>query len=89
VGATVVLVGVAESIEDLIGERESIARSLVKVRMPRMSLRELTKILEDCWVRAGVTSTIEADARITVLSRALPHFTHFLALHAADAPATT
>lgn len=82
VASTIVLVGVAESIEDLIGEHESIARSLIKVRMPRMTRSELKKILEEGWRRAGLTATEEANARITILSRGLPHFTHLLALHA-------
>lgn len=82
VPSTLVMVGVAESIDELMGEHESIARSLVKVRMPRMSRRELIQILEEGWPRAGLTATEEAEARITILSRGLPHFTHLLALHA-------
>jgi energy-coupling factor transporter ATP-binding protein EcfA2 len=80
--STLVLVGVARSIGDLIGEHESIARALVKVQMPRMSLGELRETLENGCKRAGVTATDDAIGHITVLSRGLPHFTHLLGFHA-------
>jgi hypothetical protein len=82
VPSTLVLVGVAESIGELIGEHESIARALVKVRMPRMSLPELREILERGCERAGLAAASDATDQITILSRGLPHFTHLLGLHA-------
>lgn len=82
VASTVVLVGVAGSIDELIGDHESIARALVKVHMPRMSQRELGEILERGSKHAGISIEPAAVDRITILSRGLPHFTHLLALHA-------
>ena len=82
VPSTLVLVGVAQSIGGLIGEHESIARALVKVHMPRMSLPELREILHRGCERAGITATEDAIDHVTILSRGLPHFTHLLALHA-------
>lgn len=82
VPSTFVLVGVADSIGELIGEHESVARALVKVHMPRMSRRELREILQRGCEHAQITITDEAADRITVLSRGLPHFTHLLAVHA-------
>jgi hypothetical protein len=82
VPSTLVFVGVAESIGDLIGEHESIARALIKVRMPRMTHRELREILEKGSEPAGITFTGDAIEHIVALSRGLPHFTHLLALHA-------
>lgn len=82
VASTLVLVGVAQSIGDLIGEHESISRALVKVHMPRMLLAELRELLEKGCERAGITATDEAVDHITILSRGLPHFTHLLGLHA-------
>ncbi|HTZ65245.1 MAG TPA: ATP-binding protein [Solirubrobacteraceae bacterium] len=79
--STLVLVGVADSIGDLIGEHESVARALVKVHMPRMSRAELREILNRGCGHAHITITDEAADRITVLSRGLPHFTHLLAVH--------
>lgn len=82
VPATLVLVGVANSIGDLIGEHESVARALVKVHMPRMSRVELGEILRQGCAHAEIKITDDAADRITALSRGLPHFTHLLAVHA-------
>jgi energy-coupling factor transporter ATP-binding protein EcfA2 len=82
VPSTFVLVGVADSIGELIGEHESVARALVKVHMPRMSPRELREILDRGCAHAELTITEEAAERITILSRGLPHFTHLLGVHA-------
>jgi type II secretory pathway predicted ATPase ExeA len=84
VSSTVVLVGVARSIGDLIGEHESIVRALVHVEMPRMSAKELREILEKGCERSEVTVTQEAAAKIAFLSQGLPHYTHLLGLHAAQ-----
>lgn len=80
--STLILVGVAESIGELIGEHESIARALVKVHMPRMSQAELREIIVHGCERCGVTADPQAIDHITILSRGLPHFTHLLGLHA-------
>jgi len=82
VPSTLVLVGVARSIGDLVGEHESIARALVQVEMPRMSRAELQEILDKGSNQAGLSIDGDAADRITSLSEGLPHYTHLLALHA-------
>lgn len=82
VPSTLVLVGVAQSVSELIGEHQSIARALVRVQMPRMSRSELREILEKGCERAELTADPEAVDEITLLSRGLPHFAHLLGLHA-------
>lgn len=79
----VVLVGVADSVEELISEHRSVERSLIQVRMPRMSREELYELLQKAL--AKVQMTINDDARnvIAQLSQGLPHYTHSLGLHAA------
>ena len=82
VNTTVVLVGVADDVGQLVTEHESIERGLTQVPMPRMSGAELTEI-----VRRGLKSvdmTIDDDAvnRITALSQGLPHYTHLLSQEA-------
>lgn len=47
VSSTVVLVGVARSIGDLVGEHESIVRALAQIEMPRMSVDELSEIFAE------------------------------------------
>jgi type II secretory pathway predicted ATPase ExeA len=82
VDSTVVLVGVARSIGELVGEHASIVRALVQIEMPRMSLHELAEILWEGCKRAGLTVRGEAVEEITLLSEGLPHYTHLLGLHA-------
>lgn len=80
--ATLIFVGVADSVTDLIREHASIERSLVQIPLPRMSREELKVILERGLKPAGLTICPEAAARITALSQGLPHYTHLLGLYA-------
>lgn len=82
VESTVVLVGVARSIGDLIGEHQSIARALAQIEMPRMSRKELRQALEAGCRKAKLTIRDDAADEITGLSEGLPHYTHLLGLHA-------
>jgi Cdc6-like AAA superfamily ATPase len=83
VPTTLVLVGVADALEDLISEHESIARALVPVPMPRMSRKELTEILDKGFTGSGLTADTHAKSWIATLSQGLPHYTHSLGLYAA------
>jgi hypothetical protein len=77
VGATVILVGVADSINDLIREHQSVERALVQIRMPRMSELDI-EIVNNGLKRLGMTIDDDARARIVSLSQDLPHYTHLL-----------
>jgi energy-coupling factor transporter ATP-binding protein EcfA2 len=79
---TLVLVGVADSIDQLIGDHASIVRALLQVRMPRMSETELVEIIDKGFERLNMTVELRARARIARLSEGLPHYTHALSLHA-------
>ena len=82
VPSTLVFVGVARSIGDLMGEHESIVRNLIQIEMPRMSREELREILDRGCERSDITVEDRAADRITGLSEGLPHYTHLLGLHA-------
>ena len=82
VPSTLVLVGVADSIDGLIGEHRSVERALVQIEMPRMSHAELAEIIDKGCAHARLDITSGARTRIATLSEGLPHFTHLLALHA-------
>jgi hypothetical protein len=82
VPSTLVLVGVARSIGELVGEHASIVRALVQIEMPRMSVRELSEVLTKGCVEASLTIRSDAVDEITTLSEGLPHYTHLLGLHA-------
>lgn len=82
VGSTLVLVGVARSLGELIGEHESIVRNLAQIEMPRMSSGELAEIITNGYERCHLTARDEAVSKMVSLSEGLPHYTHLLALHA-------
>jgi Cdc6-like AAA superfamily ATPase len=81
VPATLVLVGVGETVESLIAEHRSIGRALVQVKMPRMSTAELDEILDKGGAKLGMRFSDEAKKKISFLSQGLPHYTHLLGLH--------
>lgn len=82
VDATVLLVGVADSVSGLISEHQSIERALVQIQMPRMSQSELGEILDKGAGKLSMKFEDEARKQIVRLSRGLPHYTHSLGLHA-------
>ena len=80
VRATIILVGVADNVDQLVAEHRSVERAMVQIHMPRMSVDELAKI-----VTIGLdTVEMEIDEQglrlVTSLSQGLPHYTHQLAL---------
>lgn len=83
VSATLVLVGVGDSVSALIAKHESIERALAQVQMPRMSTPELRQIIDAGLTEVGMTAEAAARDRIVHLSQGLPHYTHLLALSAA------
>jgi Cdc6-like AAA superfamily ATPase len=83
VPATLILVGVADTVDELIAEHRSIERSLVQIRMPRMSASELHEILDRGVSKLGMRIADDAKKSISLLSQGLPHYTHLLGLHAA------
>lgn len=84
VDVTLLLVGVADTVDTLIAEHQSIERALVQVRMPRMSPPELEQIIEKGLKPAGMAIELAAKNRIVALSQGLPHYTHLLALSASQ-----
>jgi Cdc6-like AAA superfamily ATPase len=84
VPATLVVVGVAETADELFQEHESIKRSLKQIRMPRLSPIELRDILRIAEKELRIRCTDEVTERITLLSRGLPYFTHLVAWHCFD-----
>jgi energy-coupling factor transporter ATP-binding protein EcfA2 len=83
VNATVVLVGVADDVNDLIAEHESVSRCLEQVLMPRMSLEERREVLTRMLPRLGMRITDDAMWKIVYLSRGLPSYVHALGQGAA------
>jgi nucleoside-triphosphatase THEP1 len=83
IDTTLILVGVADSIDELIAEHRSTERALVQVHMPRMSDEELYEILLKALSPVHMTMEVDAQQRIARLSKGLPHYTHLLGQNAA------
>jgi AAA ATPase domain len=83
--ATIVIVGVADDVGELIREHASVERALVQIRMPRMSRDELAEIATKGVESARMRIAKASVARITALSQGLPHYTHLLTQLAAQA----
>jgi hypothetical protein len=82
VDATLIFVGVADSVDQLIAEHQSVERALRQIRMPRMSIAELYEILDKGADELEMSFAPEARERIARLSEGLPTYTHLLALEA-------
>lgn len=80
----VVLVGVADSIDQLIGEHESVQRAVEEVAMPRMTEAEIVDIIDQGLAAAEMTIDRPARTRIARISEGLPTYAHLLTLHAAQ-----
>lgn len=81
VGSTVIVVGVADSVDQLIKEHYSIERALVQIKMPRMSNGELRTIIDNGLKILGMQIDDDAKRHITLLSQGLPHYIHLLGLN--------
>jgi energy-coupling factor transporter ATP-binding protein EcfA2 len=79
---TIILVGVAESVDSLIAEHVSIERNLMQIPMPVMSIEELTEVLDNGAKITGLSISVRAKNRIAHLSQGIPYYTHLLGLHA-------
>ncbi len=77
---TLVLVGVADDVDDLITEHESVDRCLVQIPLSRMPFNELSSIVETGVTSAGMEVSEEAVSRICTVSLGLPHYVHALGI---------
>jgi DNA polymerase III delta prime subunit len=84
VDVTLILVGVADSVNDLIQQHISIERSLVQVLMPRMTVVELHELIDKRLVMIDEKIEDQVKERIVFLSQGLPTFTHLLSLYASQ-----
>lgn len=84
VGSKLVFVGVADSIENLIGEHESVRRCLEEVQVPRMKAAEMRELVTRGFFEAEVQIEKSAVERIVRLSEGLPPYGHLLSLKAGE-----
>ncbi len=83
---TLIFVGIADSVDQLIGEHPSTERAIVQVPMPRMSKAELLEIVDKGLARCKGMSVVAAvRERLADLAHGLPTYTHLLTREAATA----
>jgi hypothetical protein len=82
VNTTLLIVGVADTVNDLIVEQKSAERALVQVRMPRMSPDELFEIINKGLDELEMTIEPYAKSMIVTLSQRFPFYTHSFGLYA-------
>ncbi len=81
VDTTLILVGVADTVDDLVTDHRSITRAVAQVRVPRMSRNEIREILERGEKALGVKFSEDAKERIRTMAQGLPHYAHLLGKH--------
>lgn len=82
VATKLVLVGVSDSIEQLIGEHESVRRAIEEVAMPRMANREIAELVLEGFQELEISVADSAVGRIVRLAEGLPTYAHSLSLEA-------
>lgn len=85
VNATVLLIGVADSVDELIREHQSIERALVQVHMPAMSSNEIRSIVIAGFERLGLEIDFEALEDLVNYSQGVPYITHLLCIYSVRA----
>lgn len=83
--ATMIVIGVADDIEELIAEHESIDRAIKQIKMPRMKREAVNELLEKGMAKLGMRATPQAQLRLALLCQGLPHYAQLLGLHAVRA----
>jgi hypothetical protein len=89
VNATILIIGVADSVNELIREHQSIERALVQVPMPRMSDDEIRTIIDKGLAR--LTMAIDGAARedLVLYSQGVPYIAHLLCIYTCRAALAT
>jgi len=82
---TFFVVGIADSVADLIEGHESIDRAMAQVEMPRMSDQEIIEILHSRIKSLGLRITEDALWDCVFLCKGLPFYAHLIGLHASQA----
>ncbi len=82
VDSTIVLVGVSDTIDQLVTDHASIVRAISQVFLRRMTPDELRDILANAEKSLGISFSSDAANLIVHISQGLPHYTHLIGLHA-------
>jgi Cdc6-like AAA superfamily ATPase len=80
---TIVLVGIADDIESLIGEHQSLERCLKQIKMPRMTDTESLEIMEKGMPRLEIVISEKIKKEIVEFASGFPHYVHLLCKYGA------
>jgi len=80
----IIVVGVADTLAELIGEHASLTRCLAQIKLERMSADELKDIVEAGQERIGMVFKESVKNKIVALSDGFPFYTHLLCLYCAE-----
>ena len=80
---TVLLVGIAQSVTELVGAHPSNERCLRQIKLPRMSATELTDIVDNGLTKLEMTIDPFVKLHILDFSQGFPHYTHLLSKYSA------
>jgi len=82
---TLIIVGIARSLERLVGMHPSIQRHLVAVHVPLMEPSELERVILTGEQASGIQFDDETRDKIVSFSKGLPYYAQLMALHAGRA----
>jgi Cdc6-like AAA superfamily ATPase len=80
-----VIVGVSDSLEELLGRHPSIQRNIVGVPLPLLSVTEIEAILDRGAAEAGLVFSDRVRQGIAIVARGVPYVAQLLALRAGQA----
>lgn len=81
---TIILVGIAQDIHEIIENHESVERCLKQVHIPRMPDKELKELIEKGETLAGIKFNDEIKNKIINFSEGFPQYIHLLCKYAAN-----
>jgi Cdc6-like AAA superfamily ATPase len=79
---TLIIVGIARNLEDLIGMHPSIQRHLVAIHVPLMASSELQRVILTGEQASGIRFDDDTRDKIVSFSNGSPYFAQLMALHA-------
>ncbi|RST27416.1 nSTAND1 domain-containing NTPase [Chryseobacterium lacus] len=83
INTTIVIVGIADDIVDLIGSHPSLERCLKQIKMPRMSDKESEEIIIKGLSKLELTISESIKNKIIEFSSGFPHYIHLLCKYGA------
>lgn len=82
IAATIIVVGVADTVDSLISGHLSIQRAMSQVRMPRMTAEEIEEIIDNGYRAAQLSMTDQVKTWLIEVPQGLPYFAHLVAREA-------